>query len=125
MKVSTKEVELKVREEVKYSIVLDSKAFAKSIGASHRNVRKVLSEMRKRLFIMLPLKANKSGLYILFDENIEGHQEMLEQYVKSNIKHLQTRYFNDVVKFLPIIKDQKLIKKIGQIQMILDEGEQK
>ena len=130
MKVSTKDVEQKIIDlcntyDKKYTlptVIISSYEVAYIMKVSHRTVRKALSNLRKRMFIMMPV--GRDGMYVKYDENKEWLQERMESYVRSNIRHIRTMYFNDVVKFMPIIKDQTLLNKIGQVQMLLDEGEQ-
>ena len=130
MKVSTKDVEQKIIDlcniyDKKYilpTVYISSYEVAYIMGVSHRTVRKALSNLRKRMFIMLPV--GRDGMYVKYDESKEWLQERMESYVRNNIRHIRTMYFNDVVKFIPIIKDQTLLNKIGQVQMLLDEGEQ-
>lgn len=58
---------------------------------------------------------------MLVNEDNPKHQEYLKRYLEVNIKHIKTMYFNDVVKYLPIVKDEKLKKEIGQMYLALGE----
>ena len=101
-------------------LILDSYALASKFGVDQKRIRDVFSILRKRLISFLPIKKQgKKGLYVLFEEDNPKHQELLSKYVRSNLKHMRTMYFNDVVKYLPIIKDEKLKTDIGQMYLAL------
>lgn len=103
-------------------LILDSYALASKFGVDQRSIRLAFSTMRKKLVTFLPIKPRKNsrkGLYVLFEEDNPKHQELLSKYVRSNLKHMRTMYFNDVVKYLPIIKDEKLKTDIGQMYLAL------
>ena len=119
-----KEIEAVIRTKFEEGIVyIESYELAKELNTHQRQVRKALSNMRKKLITFIPIKTIDAGTYKAYrEENVED-QALLEAYVRRNIKAIRTMYFNDVVLFLPIIKDNKLINEIGQIQMAFDEGE--
>ena len=101
-------------------LILDSYALASKFGVDQKRIRDVFSILRKRLISFLPIKKQgRKGLYVLFEEDNPKHQELLSKYVRSNLKHMRTMYFNDVVKYLPIIKDEKLKTDIGQMYLAL------
>ena len=100
-------------------LLIDSYAIASKLGVEQRQIRRAMSNLRKRLITFLPTHSNVKGEYVLFDENNPTHQELLSKYVQTNIKHMRTMYFNDVVKYLPIIKDEKLKTEIGQMYLAL------
>lgn len=101
-------------------LILDSYALASKFGVDQKRVRDVFSILRKRLISFLPIKKQgHKGLYVLFEEDNPKHQELLSKYVRSNLKHMRTMYFNDVVKYLPIIKEESLKTEIGQMYLAL------
>lgn len=105
-------------------LILDSFALANRLNVHQDKVRQLLSELRKCLIPFIPLKKKGyKGLYLYFEEDNPKHQPYLARYVKTNIKQIRKMYFNDVVLYLPIIKDDKLKTEIGQMYFAL-KGEQ-
>ena len=105
-------------------LIIDSYAIASKLGVEQRQIRRAMSNLRKRLITFMPTKAKgkgwrKKGLYLFLDENNPEHMQILTKYVQTSIKHMRTMYFNDVVKYLPIIKDDKLKNEIGQMYLAL------
>lgn len=100
-------------------LILDSYVIASKLGVEQRQVRRAFSTLRKKLVTFLPIKSKSKGMYVLFEEHNPLHQELLNKYVQTSIKHMRTMYFNDVVKYLPIIKDEKLKTDIGQMYLAL------
>ena len=104
----------------KEELVLDSFAIANKLNVAECRVRKSFSILRGQLIMFLPLrKTGHKGLYVLYEETNPKHQEMLKKNLNMNIKQIKTIYFNDVVKYLPIVKDVKLINEIGQMYFAL------
>lgn len=100
-------------------LLIDSYAIASKYNVEQKKVRDVFSYLRKQLITFLPTHSNVKGEYVLFDEDNPTHQELLSKYVQTSIKHMRTMYFNDVVKYLSIIKDEKLKTEIGQMYLAL------
>lgn len=102
-------------------LFIDSYELANHLGVSQDKVRNALSGLRKILVTFIPVKKKgQKGIYVLYDETIPTHQKLLEQYVRYNINQVKTMYFNDIVKYLPIIKDEKLKNEIGQMYLTFD-----
>lgn len=102
-------------------LFIDSYELANHLGVSQDKVRNTLSGLRKILVTFIPVKKKgQKGIYVLYDGQIPTHQKLLEQYVRYNINQVKTMYFNDIVKFLPIIKDEKLKNEIGQMYLTFD-----
>lgn len=102
-------------------LFIDSYELANHLGVSQDKVRNALSGLRKILITFIPVKKKgQKGIYVLYDETIPTHQKLLEQYVRYNINQVKTMYFNDIVKYLPIIKDEKLKNEIGQMYLTFD-----
>jgi len=103
-------------------LILDSYALAGKLNVAQSKIRGSFSRLRKRLIPIVPMqKKGTRGLYVLVNEDNPKHQEYLKRYLEVNIKHIKTMYFNDVVKYLPIVKDEKLKKEIGQMYLALGE----
>lgn len=103
-------------------LILDSYALAGKLNVAQSKIRGSFSRLRKRLIPIVPMqKKGQKGLYVLVNEDNPKHQECLKRYLEVNIKHIKTMYFNDVVKYLPIVKDEKLKKEIGQMYLALGE----
>lgn len=104
-------------------LILDSYALAGKLNVAQSKIRGSFSRLRKRLIPIVPMqKKGTRGLYVLVNEDNPKHQEYLKRYLEVNIKHIKTMYFNDVVKYLPIVKDEKLKKEIGQMYLALGEA---
>ncbi len=104
-------------------LILDSYALAGKLNVAQSKIRGSFSRLRKRLIPIVPMqKKGTRGLYVLVNEDNPKHQECLKRYLEVNIKHIKTMYFNDVVKYLPIVKDEKLKKEIGQMYLALGEA---
>lgn len=102
-------------------LFIDSYELANHLGVNQDKVRNTLSGLRKILITFIPVKKKgQKGIYVLYDETIPTHQKLLEQYVRYNINQVKTMYFNDIVKYLPIIKDEKLKNEIGQMYLTFD-----
>lgn len=102
-------------------LFIDSYELANHLGVSQDKVRNALSGLRKILITFIPVKKKgQKGIYVLYDGQIPTHQKLLEQYVRYNINQVKTMYFNDIVKYLPIIKDEKLKNEIGQMYLTFD-----
>lgn len=105
-------------------LFIDSYELANHLGVNQDKVRNTLSGLRKILITFIPVKKKgQKGIYVLYDETIPTHQKLLEQYVRYNINQVKTMYFNDIVKYLPIIKDEKLKNEIGQMYLTFDGEE--
>lgn len=105
----------------KKELLLDSYAIANTLGVSQYKIRISFSRLRKRLIPFIPIKkTGHKGLYVYLDENNPQHQEYLKKYIRYIINQIRTMYFNDVVPYLPIVKDAKLKNEIGQMFMSLD-----
>lgn len=103
-------------------LILDSYVLAGKLNVAQSKIRGSFSRLRKRLIPIVPMqKKGQKGLYVLVDEDNPKHQEYLKRYLEVNIKHIKTMYFNDVVKYLPIVKDEKLKKEIGQMYLAFGE----
>lgn len=101
-------------------LIIDSYAMANKLGVTEYRVRKSLSNLSGKLISFLPLrKTGHKGLYVLYEENNPKHQQMLEKNVEMNRKQIITMYYNRVVKYVPIIKDEKLKNNIGQMYFAL------
>lgn len=126
----------KIREHILFTIlkveakneefIIDSYDVARYYLTTQRQVRRILSELRKEMIIFLPYKdfKRKKGLYILYQAGKEGHDLMLENYVRMLIKSVKTQYFNDIVKLKKLVRDNTLVNELGQIEAVL-EGELK
>ena len=101
-------------------LILDSFALANRLNVHQDKVRNELSRLRKQLIAFLPVKKKgQKGIYVLFDENNPKHHKLLNGYVRYNLNQVKTMYFNDIVKYLPILKDDKLKTEIGQMYFAL------
>ena len=110
------------RKEEGKELYLDSYELADWFGVNQDKVRNALSGLRHNLITFIPIKQkNKKGIYVLYDENNPKHHKLLEQYVRYNINQVKTMYFNNIVKYLPIIKDEKLKGEIGQMYFAFDK----
>jgi hypothetical protein len=100
-------------------LILDSYALAGKLNVQQDRIRNSFSRLRKRMIPISPMrKKGQKGLYILVEENNPKHHEYLEHSVNYNIKQIKTMYFNNVVKYLPIIKDEKTRKLVGELDLV-------
>lgn len=101
----------------KKPLYIDRYYVASAFATDERMVRKALSELRKENIIFIPIQNSRiiKGMYTLYLEGI--NDDLLERFVKTRISSIKTQYFNDVVGIKKIVKDQKLINEIGQIQI--------
>lgn len=95
---------------------VDKLYLAMVLNTDERMIRRAFSELRKEMIIFIPERnALRSGIYLLHKDGVTDDQ--LAGYVKERLSSLRTEYFNDVVRFLGVLKDQTLINDIKQIQM--------
>lgn len=80
---------------------------------NERTVRKVLSELRKEGNIYIPMS---NGMYI---HESKVNQSDLTSFYKSQLKHLQTQYFNTVRPIGKLVTDNKLTKLMGTLDEAL------
>ena len=97
-------------------LIVDSFELADQLGVNQDKVRKVFSELRRILIPFLAIKKKgHKGLYLYYEPDNPKHHPYLNRYIRMNINQVKTMYVNDIVKYLPIIKDEKLKNEIGQM----------
>lgn len=78
---------------------------------NERIIREAISELRKEGIILIPIKAVYHRI-----ENLD--QETIDNYVKHQIAHMQTQYFNTLLPVKKYVKNEKLINLIGQLSFM-------
>lgn len=123
---NTNEIKEEIKEMVLFSkisrqdLMIDSYIMAEYLNTNQRSIRKALSELRNEMIIFLPVRNFRNkGIYLLFNEDNQAHQRLLNSYIKSITRSLKTQYFNDVVKLKKIVRDNILVDEIGQIEAFL------
>lgn len=96
---------------------------ASLFGVNERTVRKVVKDLHKKMILTTFSVKGDSGTYIVYDPKNKDHDILFANEISKQYKHWKTYYFNNIVKYLPILKDENLKNKFGQIEMILKEVE--
>jgi hypothetical protein len=100
-----KQVEL-WKEKIKALDVVNTK------NKNGRVMRTAMSELRKEGVIFVPLgKFN----YFKVDETMTDD---VERFLKKQIKHLKTQYFNTVKPLRNYVSDEKLKSMMGQLSFL-------
>ena len=103
-------------------LVLDSYEIAEQMNCDQREVRRVLSDLRKEMKVVnfsRRIKGRK-GLYVVYDEYNPKHREQFAKIVEQRYKEWNSLYFNNIVKYIPMLKEEKLIHKLKQTQIALE-----
>lgn len=91
---------------------IDTHMFGKD---NERIVRQVLSEYRKAGNIFIPM----ANHYYIHESRV--NQDDLNKFYRSQLKHLQTQYFNTVRPIGKLSTDKKLKALMGTLDMALGE----
>lgn len=108
---------------VKETLYINTYFVADMFGTSERTVREVLAKLNHEGKIRNFPARTKKGTYAIYDESIEEHRECYAKEKEKVYKAWKTMYFNQVVKALPHIKNEKMIRELHQLRLILEEGE--
>lgn len=108
----------------KDELILDSYYIADKLMTTQRQVRAVLSELRKDMSVITYSRriTGRKGLYVLYDETNQTHQREFARVIECRLKEFKSLYFNNIVKYLPILKEDKMIHKLNMITLAL-QGE--
>ena len=108
---------------VKETLYIDTQFMAELFNTNERLVRRVLSELNHQGKIRSFPARTKKGTYAIYDESIEEHRICYAKEKERVYKAWKTMYFNQVVKALPHIRDEKMIRELKQLRLVLEEGE--
>lgn len=82
---------------------------------NYRQVRQAISELRKDGVIYVPLGNNRYGK---LNPEVAKDREMIEAFVRTQVAHLATQYFNTVKPLKNYVSDAKLKTMIGQLSFM-------
>lgn len=95
-------------ETVKTLIVLPT-------DENYRQVRQAMSELRKEGVIYVPVGNNR---YQKLNPDVSKEREQIEAFVRTQVAHLATQYFNTVKPLKNYVSDAKLKNMIGQLSFM-------
>lgn len=82
-----------------------------------REIREVVSEYRAKNIIYLPTK----DAYVFIDDLVGKDQEIIEQYIRREMKHWMSLYFRTLLPLKNYTKNQRLQKLMGNLLDLLKE----
>lgn len=101
------------KEQWKKELKKSQKVNTQFTPDQERTIRLAISELRKEGIIFIP---TNSHTYELVNE--ETQIEDVERFVKMQVKHLATQYFNTVKPLKNYVADEKLKTMIGQLSFL-------
>ena len=97
------------KEELRHSHQVDTRY----TPDQERTIRQAISELRKEQIIYIPTNTHT---YQRVTE--ETPIEIVEKFVKGQVKHLATQYFNTVKPLKNYVADEKLKEMVGQLSFL-------
>lgn len=82
-----------------------------------RQIRAAISELRRDGIIFIPTDTH---YYTKLNPKDVDDRKIIEQFVRTQVAHLATQYFNTVRPLKNYIADAKLIEMIGQLSFMDD-----
>lgn len=104
-----------IKDFIKHIDKVDKNFIASEFDIDERVVRRAISELCKENIIFVP---KGKGQYIRCKDH-----KTAERTYRILIKTVRTIYFNRILPLKNLIKDEVLLKEIGQLALILEEGE--
>jgi len=105
----------RVIEELALYKRINTRMFDDKYNNRARQVRDILSKLRKEGYHTIPVVKN------IYVHHSLATQEQIKLYHKSQLKHLQTQYFNTVKPIGKLVTDNKLKNLMGTLDELFKE----